>query len=284
MKKAPFLLIVLWLCTALQATTISLQQEGETIKVYPNSTLTLYVVTDVPLIGFDLIVNVTADANIIAAVGPGDSDSYGWQPGFTFEPIFAADHKEVEMGGNAGGGINYNSVIAYAQIACGSSDTVVSIAEGLYFGGSMDLNYEYPVFSNGLVTVSPYSGPLLTLRIEVEPNDIGIDTITPGPGEHQYYETEVVSLSAELFTACPDVYRLDHWAGDGIAEPNDAETTVQIDAEKTITAVYAAEERRCGDECHPILGGDLNGNCYVDFEDFKIYCELWLACTHPDCD
>lgn len=282
MKKVLLLLIVACLCTKAGATTISLQREGETIKVYPNSTLRLYVVTDAPIIGLDIVFSVTADANITGVMNPGDCEDYGWLPGLMFDPIFSPDQKQAEI---AVGVIdNYHSTIAYVDVTCGSSDTEVSIAAGYEEGGSRDINFQEPDFSEAVVTVSPYSGPLLTLTIEAEPNDIGLDTIAPGVGQHQYYETEVVDISAGPFTACPDVYRLDHWDGDGIAEPNAAETTVVIDAEKTITAVYVADERRCGDECHPILGGDLNGDCYVDFEDFKIYCELWLACTHPDCD
>jgi hypothetical protein len=231
-----------------------------------------------------MIFSVTADANITGVMNLGDCEDYGWLavPVCVYDPIFSTDHKQVEI---ALGCIdNYHSVVAYVEVTCGSSDTQVSIGAGSTHGGSRDINYQQPNFSGGLVTISLYSGPLLTLTIEAEPNDIGIDTITPGVGQHEYYETEVVSINAEPFTACPDVYRLDHWIGDGIGEPNAAETTVLIDAEKTITAVYVADERRCGDECHPILGGDLNGDCYVNFEDFKIYCELWLACTHPDCD
>ncbi|MHC4475277.1 MAG: hypothetical protein ACYTEL_06520 [Planctomycetota bacterium] len=283
MKKVLSLLIVSCFCTQAGASTISLQREAETIKVYPYTTLTLYVVTDTPLWGLDIIVNVTADANITSAMGEADSEDYGWAPPYTYEPVFSPDYKQVEMGA-AAWWTNYETVVAYVEITCGSTDTVVSIAEGWDFGGSMDHNYRRPSFSNGVVTISPYSGPLLTLTLEVEPNDVNITTVTPGLGPHQYYETEVISISAEPFTACPDVYRLDHWEGDGIADPNAAETAVYIDQNKTITAVYAADERWCGDECHPILQGDLNSDCYTNFDDYAIYSSMWLECTHPDCD
>jgi hypothetical protein len=283
MKKVLSLLIIASLCTAVGATTISLQREGETIKVYPYSTLALYLITDGPLVGLDVVVSVTADANITAAMSRDDSEDYGWAQWYTFDPLFSGDGKEVEMGA-AAAWRNSGPVVGYVEVTCGSSDTQVSIEEGWYFGGSADANFVEPSFSNGVITISPYSGPLLTLNIEVEPNDVNITTVTPGLGPHQYYETEVVSLSTEPFTACPDVYRLDHWEGDGIADPNAAETTVYIDQDKTVTAVYAADERWCGDECHPILQGDLNGDCYTNFDDYAIYSNMWLDCTHPDCD
>ncbi len=87
----------------------------------------------------------------------------------------------------------------------------------------------------------------------------------------------------ELFKSCAAVYHFDHWEGD-VIEPNSPLTTVIMDADKTVTAVFVAAEPRCGDECHPILEGDLNRDCYVNFADFVLYAAKWMACTHPDCD
>ena len=125
--------------------------------------------------------------------------------------------------------------------------------------------------------------PSVTLTVRVEPNDLGIDTVTPSIGEHIYYKNWPVVVKANTFKNCPDVYRFSHWVGD-VAEPNSATITLVMTEDKTVTAVYNVDQRRCGDECHPILQGDLNNDCYINFEDFAIYCELWLSCTHPDCD
>ena len=123
----------------------------------------------------------------------------------------------------------------------------------------------------------------VTLTVNVEPNDIGIDTVTPDVGQHSYWENLLAIVDAEEFIKCPDIYHFDHWEGD-VADPNSAETTVTMSADKVITAVFAAGERECGDDCHPILKGDLNGDCYINFEDFALYTANWLGCTHPDCD
>lgn len=138
--------------------------------------------------------------------------------------------------------------------------------------------YEGAGFTSDLVvTVVP--GYILT--VQAEPNDIGIDTVTPSVGQHECLGQ--VDISAEPFPSCPDVYYFDHWEGD-VAEPNSSSTRVDVYQDKTITAVYVVGERQCGDLCHPILQGDLNADCYVNFEDFALYCEQWLSCTHPDCD
>ncbi|MFH1370654.1 MAG: PEP-CTERM sorting domain-containing protein [Planctomycetota bacterium] len=125
--------------------------------------------------------------------------------------------------------------------------------------------------------------PSVRLTVQAEPNDLGIDTLTPSIGEHIYYKNWPVVVKADTFKKCPDVYRFNHWTGD-MTEPNSATITLVMTEDKTVTAVYYVDQRRCGDECHPILQGDLNNDCYINFEDFAIYCELWLSCTHPDCD
>jgi probable HAF family extracellular repeat protein len=125
--------------------------------------------------------------------------------------------------------------------------------------------------------------PSVTLTVKVEPNDLGIDRVTPSIGKHIYYKNWPVIIKADTFKKCPDVYRFSHWAGD-VAEPNSATVTLVMTEDKTVTAVYSADQRRCGDECHPILQGDLNKDCYINMEDFALYCAQWLSCTHPDCD
>jgi probable HAF family extracellular repeat protein len=125
--------------------------------------------------------------------------------------------------------------------------------------------------------------PSVKLTVEVEPNDLDINTVTPAIGEYIYYTGWPVILKAETFKKCPDVYRFSHWTGD-VSDPNSATTMTVMTEDKTIKAVYYADQRLCGDECHPILSGDLNKDCYINFVDFAIYCEQWLSCTHPDCD
>jgi uncharacterized membrane protein len=122
------------------------------------------------------------------------------------------------------------------------------------------------------------------LTIQVEPNNIGINTVIPGIGQHSYFSfLPVVSLKAEVFPKCPNIYRFSHWIGN-VNDPNSSTTTITLTQNKTVTAVYYMDVKKCGDECHPILKGDLNGDCRINLDDFAIYCQQWLACTHPDCD
>lgn len=163
----------------------------------------------------------------------------------------------------------------------------------LGIGSYLDLNgvnLYYQIFVDNGGTIDLNGGQLLgqvpdpaTLTINVEPNDAGIDTISPTIGEYPTYVNWGVELQAEPYTSCPRTYNFDHWEGD-VASPNSPSTYVIMDTDKTVTAVFVPVEPVCGDECHPILQGDLNKDCYINFEDFALYCEMWLACTHPDCD
>jgi len=74
----------------------------------------------------------------------------------------------------------------------------------------------------------------------------------------------------------------DHWEGD-VVDPNSAETTVWMEQDKTVTAVYM-DARVCGDECHPIIPADLEPDCVINLKDFAIIARHWLESTRPDDD
>jgi len=126
------------------------------------------------------------------------------------------------------------------------------------------------------------SGVTVTLMVQTDPNDM--DTVIPGIGEHIYRFGKPVYISAPPCPKCPDVYEFDHWTGD-IDEPNSPSAYLIMNTDKTITAAYKMViERRCGDLCHPIQKGDMNEDCYINFDDFVLWSQNWLSCTHPDCD
>jgi hypothetical protein len=157
-------------------------------------------------------------------------------------------------------------------------------------GGNGKLVIDYDIRNSGKTTITAISSdsnlPQLTINVEPnEPNDIGIDSIIPPINEPIYYwQNQLISIGTGPSRKCPYVYRFDHWEGD-VIDPCSPSTKVLMDSDKTIKVVFIKDnERECGDECHPILQGDLNADCYIDFEDFAIYVEMWLSCTHPDCD
>lgn len=48
----------------------------------------------------------------------------------------------------------------------------------------------------------------------------------------------------------------------------------------SINEIWASHEPLCGDENHPILPGDLDGNCVIDLVDFSMMAENWLVVTY----
>jgi len=136
---------------------------------------------------------------------------------------------------------------------------------------------DYEGVYHGFIYTVP---PMLKLTIEVEPNNVGINSISPAVGDHNC--GALVNINAERFVNCPAVYNFDHWEGD-VADPNAANTTVYMDSDKTITAVFV-DDRQCGDECHPYPAGDISKDCKVDFFDFAMVASSWLECTRPEFD
>ncbi len=125
-------------------------------------------------------------------------------------------------------------------------------------------------------------GPVAQLTMQVNALEGDPHTVTPQKGIHSYAKNEVVSIRAERFVDCPYVYRFDHWEGD-VANPNSALTTIIMDSDKTVTAIFM-DDRVCGDECHPYLTGDLNWDCEINLVDMSILANNWLGCTKPECD
>lgn len=118
------------------------------------------------------------------------------------------------------------------------------------------------------------------LTMQTEPPDV--HTVTPAPGTYKYVGGVLADISAQHFVNCPDVYVFDHWEGD-VNDPNSANTTIFMDTDKTVTAVFA-DGRQCGDECHPCPTGDFDEDCEVTFSDFALFASHWLECTKPECD
>jgi len=221
--------------------------------------------------------------NIDLGALPGADESVAWSINNAGQ-IVGAGQDSLGRGcavlfDSSGGGnnINLNDVIPPTPSWRLIEATCINDSGWIVGGG------ENPDGQGRAFLLTPVSTDDFTLRLNVEPNDVGIDSITPLPGEHKCLKGRAIDLEARLFKSCPAVYHFDHWEGD-VVDPNSPLTTVIMDEDKTITAVFVAFEPVCGDECHPILRGDLNDDCYINFADFVLYSDVWMTCTHPDCD
>ncbi len=172
----------------------------------------------------------------------------------------------------------------------GEPNNWITAYDGNDGGGKLVVDYD--IRNLGKTTITAISGdsylPKLTINVEPnELNNLGVDSIVPKINEPIYYwKNKLINIGAGPSTKCPYVYRFDHWQGnvDPNSDSNSPSVMVFMDADKTVTAVFFKDERRCGDECHPILEGDLNRDCYINLEDWALYAGKWLDCTHPVCD
>lgn len=123
--------------------------------------------------------------------------------------------------------------------------------------------------------------PLMEYTLTILSIPSNVNTVTPVIGEHMI--GGLVRLNADKFIDCPNIYLFDHWEGD-VDNPNDPNTSVFMDSEKTITAVFIAT-RECGDKCHSDNQlGDFNHDCIIDIADFAQFALNWMNCTKPECD
>ena len=124
--------------------------------------------------------------------------------------------------------------------------------------------------------------PIPTITIETAP--IVISTLSQAVcGYNPHSETYIFNMSASKFVDCPAVYHFDHWEGEGIVDPNSANTTLYADSDQTIRAIFE-DRRECGDKCHPIIGFDLNRDCWINLQDLAYFSQFWMLCTAPECD
>ena len=65
---------------------------------------------------------------------------------------------------------------------------------------------------------------------------------------------------------------------DGLA---DLGTQVTVDMTGLVRPGAVNTSAECGDATHPYPEGDSNHDCVVDFEDFAIFCDHWLADNRP---
>ena len=173
---------------------------------------------------------------------------------------------------------------AEADFAEALAQHVVNSIWPSHVGGGPDSgDWGSPYSDQGLSEVRFFVADVLPTTLTIGANPAYVTSTIPAPGEYQVENGASVPINAQRYVNCPDVQVFDHWEGDGVAEPGEAETTVLMDGPRTVTAFYV-DGRACPDECHVPPAGDVNIDCQVNLEDFGLMAGTWLACTSPDCD
>lgn len=151
MKKIFAVLIVLCLCTAANASIISLVDEGTEVDGTAG-VVKLEIESDAGLAALNMIIAITGDGAITGAMGLADCADYGWDASLSMDPIYGA--MQVEIGG--GGLSNVMGTAAYVEITyTGPVDVVVSLVGDGTLGGSWSADYSAATYSSGVVTIVP---------------------------------------------------------------------------------------------------------------------------------
>jgi hypothetical protein len=218
---------------------------------------------------------VEISGGIVVELSTGDNSSAYISGGTITGETHASNYATITFAGSnfVFGGVN----VGYGEFDTGGLNEVHATLTGTLFNGDQ-LNSVIYIHDNASIIL--IREPTHILTIDVDPNDVAIDTVTPSVGTHSC--GGLVSINAQQFVKCPDVYVFDHWEGD-VNDPNSANTTVFMDSDKTITGVFVVD-RQCGDECHPYPSADVNKDCKVDFLDIAMVASSWLECTRPECD
>ena len=154
-------------------------------------------------------------------------------------------------------------------------------------------------FCSAMIQIETTDAPpkvSLTINVLTDPDaatDPGATYVHPHVGTEEVNQFEDVTISADRFAECPEVLTFVEWIGDGIADPQSAATTVNMDVARTITVVYE-DARACGDECHDVptasiyadVVADPNAvpDCKVNLLDFSDLASQWLTDNNPESD
>ncbi|KKT01591.1 MAG: hypothetical protein UV78_C0057G0003 [Parcubacteria group bacterium GW2011_GWA2_43_17] len=134
-----------------------------------------------------------------------------------------------------------------------------TITDPNLFGKSLLLSLEAGevVIDFDKITATMSNASLTGVPVTINATPAGINTVNI-LGTHTYAVGTSLFLRADWLIDCPEVYKFDHWAVNDVFFSNQQEIVIDIDAAKTITAVYVP-----GTDCAtmsyeiPIVNGDF---------------------------
>ena len=154
MKKLFALLVILALCGAANAATVSLTRAGDTIYAATGEVVTL-TVTGSGLLSVDVSFSASGEgsASFTGGMNKIDAADYGWDPQMSPDPILGAT-------ANIGGGTYpgpVGGVVAYVEVTYnGGGEVVVTMDGSTRFGGSWDSTTGAAAeVTSGSVTIIP---------------------------------------------------------------------------------------------------------------------------------
>ena len=93
----------------------------------PNTEVTVYVHTDVPLYSMTVYATVSGDANITTAMSTADCNQYGWESEWSADPYIDDVNGIVGISGGKWGTVDANTIVGYFKFMYHSGQVNVAI-------------------------------------------------------------------------------------------------------------------------------------------------------------
>lgn len=140
MKKLFALLVVLALCGAANAASVTLDGAGTIILAEAGAEVTI-TLSGTGMAGMDALITISGDVTITGYMDASDCAAYGWDPLYSPPIAMLETPTSVELGGALGSGFNNGPTVGYVTVLYGGSGTAtVSLAPGFSWGGSNPVN------------------------------------------------------------------------------------------------------------------------------------------------
>lgn len=164
MKKLVSLLLVLAVTSVASASLVDIRPipDGEPGSVgnplLPSDEIVIPVYTDTALVGLDCTLTLVGAATIIGALDKATAAAYGWDPGFTYDPIVPGPAVEIGAGNFSGAP---GPVVGWFLVHCDSiGDVTATLTASTGYGGSMDISYGTPVITGSIIITQAIPEPM----------------------------------------------------------------------------------------------------------------------------
>jgi cyclic lactone autoinducer peptide len=151
MKKLVSLLLVLAVTSVASASMVWIDQGDVPLeeKLWPSDTVVVPVYTDTALLGLDCTLTLTGPATIVDALSKSTAAAYGWDSGFTYDPVLPGAAVEIGAGNFSGAP---GPLVGFFLVHCdGYGDVTATLTASTGYGGSMDITYGVPQIGGQII-------------------------------------------------------------------------------------------------------------------------------------
>lgn len=144
------LLVVLTAASAASASMVWIDQaDVPTEPLAPSETVVIPVYTDTALLFLDALLELEGPATIVGALDKATAAAYGWEPGFTYDPVVPGTAVEIGAGNFDGAP---GPIVGWYLIRCDDyGDVTANLLEAEHYGMCLDIDMERPYVGGAII-------------------------------------------------------------------------------------------------------------------------------------